>query len=147
MKWFTKKAEDEFEDEKFEIIEALEEANDLIFKAVDSLKFAADQIKGSKIPIEYDIVGNMKGYVLGHLVNTPDCITEKIEGYIKDVEGAGILTEEQKEEREDDIQSDIRVMKEEGKSDNAIIDDIVVAYKMTEEEAKDSMEIYNEENN
>ena len=87
---------------KTEIIELLEEANDLVYQAVDALTRAKDLMKDESYG--YNVTGNMEGYVTGYLTEGVDCISDKIEKYIEETRE---LEEIQEDDEEDDNVNDL----------------------------------------
>jgi thiamine pyrophosphokinase len=65
-----------------EILELLEHADDLIHQASDALNNAQELMKDEDY--EYNIIGNIDGYVINYLTGGMDSISDKIQKYIEE---------------------------------------------------------------
>ncbi len=84
MGWFNKKAD---ENAKAEIIELLTEGADHLGEAYESLRSAASLMRENPdLGPEYNIVGNMEGYVLNYISGSSDSLMNKVEVYIEEIE-------------------------------------------------------------
>lgn len=81
--------------DKERIIEALQEANKLVYQATDSLKQARRLISNNRDDFSYNIAGAMDSYVINYLTDGIDCITEKIDKYIEEVEEIDVPEDEE----------------------------------------------------
>lgn len=69
-----------------EFIELIETAIDQVGELADTIDQAARL--ADKLPMDYNMGGNIKAYVLNRLVNSPDCVEEKLNTYLEQVEDA-----------------------------------------------------------
>ena len=76
-----------------DILELLEEADDLVHQASDTLDRAQRLMKDEHYG--YNITGNMDGYVINYLTGGMDSISDKIQKYMEE-------TRELEEDEEDD---------------------------------------------
>ena len=76
-----------------DILELLEEADDLVHQASDTLDRAQRLMKDEHYG--YNITGNMDGYVINYLTGGMDSISDKIQKYMEE-------TKELEEDEEDD---------------------------------------------
>ena len=77
-----------------DILELLEEADDLVHQASDTLDRAQRLMKDEHYG--YNITGNMDGYVINYLTGGMDSISDKIQKYMEE-------TKELEEDEEDDV--------------------------------------------
>ncbi len=87
-----------------EIKEALQEAIDKVYEAVDALERAKRMMKD--LPYGYNIAGNMEGYVINYLTAGTDSIAEKIEKYLEETEELGDEDDDVDDEDESEEQID-----------------------------------------
>lgn len=79
-------------------IEKLEEAKDLIAQASELIKSVARAVQG--LPTSYNMSGNMHSYVINHLTDGVDSISEKLDGYVDELHDVGL--QEMQDEEDDD---------------------------------------------
>ena len=74
---------EEIKQNKEEAIELLEAGVELLREAHSKLCEAKRAVK--KLECDYDMAGNMEAYVLNYIEDGHDCLVDKVEGYVSDI--------------------------------------------------------------